>query len=90
MADAKTLVYLLYDYEEHGPENLIADVDPGRFRRRAVALLGEMRFLPEHRPQETQKVLGILDAAITAGVGREPLGGGWGAPVVQVVEIPNE
>lgn len=80
------LVYLLYDYGEHGPESLIADTDPSRFRARAEAWLTR----PDcYGPDRADAALARVEAALAAGPGRHPLARGWGAPVVEIVPVPE-
>lgn len=92
--------YLLYTYEEHGPEDLLVDTDPAAFRARAEQWLRETGRLSESEFARNAHlnppgfsaatVLARLDAAIAAGpdTGPHALFTGWGGPTVRVVSIP--
>lgn len=70
-------IYLLYDYEEHGPENTFATTDPNM----VVRALRELW-------KADQKVIDAAQALIAKGeLGTAPdMGQGWGSVELMVLE----
>ena len=96
-----TYVYLMYDYEEHGPENLIATLDRGKIRELAIAQWGEdpeKEFakyphisLAEHTESARIMIDGIDKALSKTDEELEQYGAqfrdGWGWPGLQAVKL---
>lgn len=87
------LIYLLYDYEEHGPENLLAEVSRDRFRERALEWMRDTYFSPEYfqcHGITRESIIANLDKAIATGTGKYALVRGWGAATVIVIETGEQ
>jgi hypothetical protein len=84
------MIYLVYDYEEHGPTNLVATTDymsisaaiDKHFDKVAAQRSGIPEFIQRYREAAHEAFIGIniLEA------GEHALGRGWGGTILEIVD----